>query len=266
MSSPLRILPLLLAFAACGGRSAAAEPPAPAPAGDLAHAYLYQVAPERVEQGPPTIEVSGSASVHVSPDVARVSVAVETHDKQAAVASAGNAEAMGRVMAALRAASLPGLRVETFGYTLNPEYSAPSPRDDAPRAVVGYTALNNVRITVTDVQAAGKVLDTAIKAGANRVTSLSFEASETADARRRALSMAVAEARAQAEAIADALGRSLGDPIEIHGGAQAPQPRPQAMGLAMMRAEGATPVEAADQTVVASVSIRFALGPEKGSR
>jgi uncharacterized protein YggE len=269
MRSHRRIPVLLLGLAACGGRSAAAEPAPPAPTGDLAHAYLYQVPVLPASSGqdqetPPTIEVSGSASVPVPADVARVSFAVETRGKQAAAAASENAQTMSRVIDALRAASLPGLHIETFGYSLTPEYLTASPQGDRTRVIDGYTALNNIRVTVTDVQAAGKVMDTAIGAGANRVSGLSFEASETADARREALTRAVSEARTQAQAIADALGRELGPPVEIRGGAQQPQPRPQ--GVMMMARDMATPIEAGDQTVTASVTIRFALGPEKQQR
>jgi len=266
MRSHRRIPALLLGVAACGGRPVAAEPAPPAPSNELAHAYLYQV-PVRPappdQETPQTIEVSGSASVSLSADVAKVSFAVETHGKEAAEATSENAQTMSRVMTALRAASLPGLRIETYGYSLSPEYAAPSPQGNRTRVIEGYTALNNIRVTVTDVQAAGKVMDTAIGAGANRASWLSFEASETADARREALTRAVSEARSQAQTIADALGRELGPPVEIRGGAQQPQPRPQ--GALMMAREVATPVEAGDQTVTASVTIRFVLGPEKGA-
>ncbi|MCG6956600.1 MAG: SIMPL domain-containing protein [Gemmatimonadetes bacterium] len=268
MRSHRRIPVLLLGLAACGGRAVAAEPAPAAPSEDLAHAFLYQVpvqAPQtQSREAPPTIEVSGSASVHVPADVAKVSFAVETRGKEAAAAASENAQTMSQVMAALRAASLPGLKIETYGYSLNPEYVAPSPQGNRARVIDGYTALNNIRVTVSDVQAAGKVMDTAIGAGANRVSGLSFEASETADARREALTRAVSEARTQAQAIADALGRELGPPVEIHGGAQQPTPRPQ--GVMLMAREMATPVEAGDLTVTASVTIRFAMGPEKHDR
>lgn len=265
MRSFRRIPTLVLGFAACGGQPAVAAPAPAAPGSDLAHAYMYQVPADSPQErpAPPTIEVSGSASVQVSPDLVRVSFAVETHDKEATAAASANAQSMSGVMAALRAASLPGLRIETFGYALNPDY-APMTQSDQSRRIVGYTALNNIRVTVTDVQVAGKVMDTAIGAGANRVSSLAFDASDTSGARREALTRAVAEARSQAETIAAALNRELGPPLEVHGGAQQPQPRPQ-NGLMLMR-EAATPVEAGDLTVNASVTIRFAIGPEKGAR
>jgi len=273
MRSPCRIPVLLLGLAACGGPPAASQPTPPRPSDPLAHAYVYEVpsgqqTPQTKpsQQTPPTIEVTGTATVSLPADLAQVSFAVETREKEAGAASAANAALMSRVIAALKATALPGLHIETYGYALSPEYSIPTPQTNRTRVIAGYTALNNIRVTLTDVQAVGKAVDTAIGAGANRVSSLSFTASETADARRQALSQAVAEARGQAEAIAAALGRELGPPLEINGRAQNPQPVQPMMLAEAARAAPATPVEAGEQKVTASVTIRFALGPEKPAR
>ena len=91
-------------------------------------------------------------------------------------------------------------------------------------------------------------------------------ASDTEEARSQALAEAVASARAQARVIAEALGHELGQPLEVRGGAQRPVPM-RAQSPMLMSAEAArTPIEAGDQSVTATVTIRFALGPELGGR
>ncbi len=61
---------------------------------------------------------------------------------------------MDAVLRALRGAGIEGLRVETFGYTLQPQYSYPTQAGgNRTRVIDGYTALNNVRATVRDVTA-----------------------------------------------------------------------------------------------------------------
>ncbi len=270
-----RLAALLLALPACGGRPVGAQTPAPRDDG-RAHPYEYQVAgalemPQQQmpqQEAPPFVEVTGEASATVSPDVAYASFAVETRADSASDAAARNATVMDAVVRALRGAGIQGLRVETFGYNLQPQYAYPTQEsNNRTRVIDGYTAVNNVRATVPDVKAAGRVIDAAIGAGANRVSALSFEASNTDAARKEALAAAVQSARAQAEAIATALGRQLGPALEVHGGASDNTPRPLS-GAVMMRAvEGApTPIEAADQKVTASVTIRFALGPTTGGR
>lgn len=252
--------------AACGGRPAHAQPPAPADDG-LAHAYLYQVSAEHAgalsqaapPQETPFIEVTGSASVSVPADRVRASFAVETQAATAGEAAQANAGLMDRVIRALRAAGVAGVEIETFGYVLRPDYAYAD--EQRARRISGYTAQNNIRVTAGDVNAAGTLLDAAIRAGANRVASLVFDAADTEAARREALAQAVRSARLQAEAMADALGRALGAPLEVRGGADLPYPRRG--GDIMFRAEAMavdTPVEAGDLSVSANVTVRFALG------
>ena len=273
MSTPLRLLPALLALAACGGRTAVAQSPAP-PEDGLARPYIYDVAPEQVspQEAPPFLEVSGSATVKVAPDRALASFAVESQAKTATEAAGANADAMDAVVRALGGAGIRGMRVETFGYSLRPDYAYPTTpaEGERTRVIAGYTALNNVRVTMEDVEAVGRVIDLAIGAGTNRVSSLAFEASDTEAARREALTQAVRQATLEAEAIAAALGRMLGDPLEVRGGAQAPTPRVQmdamrvAFEAAQARAE--TPIEAGEQSVQANVTIKFSLGGRVGGR
>jgi hypothetical protein len=219
---------------------------------------IYEVAPEQIRQepqAPPFIEVNGAATVEVPADQAQVSFAVETRAEVAADASAANATAMSRVLAALRDARLPGLEVETFGYSLQPQYATDPSRV---RQVAGYAAYNNVRAAIDAVDQVGRLIDVAIGAGANQVASIAFVASDTEPARTAALAEAVRNARAQAEVIARELGFELGPPLEIRGGAERPMP----IAFEAMRAVqvDATPIEAGDQSVSANVSVRFALG------
>jgi uncharacterized protein YggE len=223
---------------------------------------IYEIAPEQILQSQEAtafIEVSGTATISVPTDQAQVSFAMETRAETAEEAAATNAEAMDRVLAALRGGGLPGLELATFGYSLQPQYATDPARV---RTIVAYVANNNVGATITDVDAVGRLIDVAIRAGANRVASITFSASDTGPARAQALSEAVGNARAEAEVIAESLGYRLGAPLEIRGGAQRPVPRPMAFAEVSARAMQAvpTPIEAGDQTVNASVTIRFALG------
>lgn len=268
MMRTFQVAALATLLSACGGPPAAGQP-TPADRGSLERMNVYEVPNEQLRGGmqeqqdePAWIQVSGTGSVEVSPDRADVAFAMETRAAQANEAASTNADAMDAVLAALREADLPGLTLATFGYSLRPEYS--SNNNQRTREIVAYTALNNVRATIEDVDAVGRLIDVAIGAGANRVSSISFYASDTEAARTEALAEAVRSARAEAQVIAEALGYSLGPPLEINGGADRPVPRPyQAEAMVSMRAAD-TPIEAGDQTVTANVSIRFALGPELG--
>lgn len=262
-----RCLPLLTLLTACGGAVAGAQEPTPSGGADLARVHMYEVAAEQVAGLPQEtgfVEVSGMGSVAVSPDRAVVTFAVETRDDAAGPAAANNAEAMDAVLSALRAAGLSGLVLETYGYSLQPEYSTIMEGTRRVRVIEGYTALNNVRAGLLGVDGVGQVIDVAIGAGANRVSGLDFVASNTDEARREALTKAVEQAREQAATMAAALGRELGPALEVRGGAAEARPRGDRSLMRAEAAQVATPIEAADQLVTATVTIKFALGSPRG--
>ena len=257
---------LAYALTACAGPPARGQSTAVPSIGSVAP-NIYEVAPEQIPaaQEAGFIEVSSAATVEVASDQAQISFAMETRAETADDAAVANADAMDRVLATLRSGGFAELDLQTFGYSLQPEYAIDNVT--RVRSIAGYLALNNVRATVADVDQVGRLIDVAITAGANRVSSISFSASDTGPARAQALADAVRNARAQAEVIAQALGHELGAPLEIRGGAQRPAPRRvEAMRLATQAAAATTPIEAADQTVGANVTIRFALGPELAGR
>lgn len=262
------VLPLMTLLVGCAGGGRAPSSPHPAPA----ELHVYEVAPEQgrrmeahateVPPEPGYLEVSGSASVALEPTAVAVTFAVETRADDAAAASAANAALMERVIAAVRDA-VTGVRVETFGYDLRPEYGI---REEPVRTrfVQGYVATNRIRTQATDVDAAGALIDAGVGAGANRVANLEFLAEGEREARREALAAAVARARQEGEVMAQALGYELGPPLEVRGGSAAPPPQ---LASARLRAEvGATPIEAPERAVTANVTVRFALGPRRERR
>ena len=107
---------------------------------------------------------------------------------------------------------------------------------------------------------AGAIVDAALGAGANMISSLSFFASSIADARREAISAAVASARADAEAMARAAGGSLGALVELSTGGPTIPPRPMyEMARFDIRSAQAepTPVNPGQQTVTVIVTARW---------
>lgn len=203
-----------------------------------------------------TLQVSGSAEIDVATDRARVTFAVETEDSIARGASQRNAERMEAVLAALRELD-DGLQIETFGYRLQPRYRRTDDRGS--REIDGFRATNMIRVTSSEAPAVGRLIDTAVEAGANRVASLSFEASNVEEARLEALREAVASARRQAEAIAGAMGVPLGAALEVQSGFDMPRPMIQYRAEAAALQDASTPVEPGEQTVSANVTIRYRL-------
>jgi len=211
---------------------------------------------QETEEG--TIRVTGQAQIQVPADRVSISFGVETESVSAQEASNLNAAKMEAVIAALRGAGVAGLQIETYGYSLNPEYRVQSREDPNRRSISGYRAMNNIRVTVPRIDAAGQILDVGIGAGANRVVNLQFEATDTREARLEALREAVRGAREEAQTIAEAMGVLLGSPLEVQGGASPGEPRMLARAAMMDEVAGMrTPIEAGNQTVSASVTILY---------
>jgi len=218
-------------------------------------------AAQTVSEGeePSVVIATGIGRIEVAPDRARVSFAVETEAGTAREAGEANARQMEAVIAAIRATSVPGLQIQSSGYSLSPRYRPRSA--DQVQEIAGYSAQNQVFVIVDEVGRVGQIIDEALGAGANRVAGLSFEVRDPEPHQREALRLAVGKARGEAEVMASALGMRLGPPLHVQGGAETPFPRFSDVRMdrmAFASEMGAiTPVEAGLQTLSAQVTVRF---------
>lgn len=209
----------------------------------------------------PSLVTSGTGEAKVTPDRAAVMVNVQTRGAAAAAAASDNARRTAAVLDALGKLGLPKSQLSTEGYSVNPEMVYGS--GQAPR-VTGYVVTNTVRAETHRPEQAGAIIDAALGAGANMINGLSFYASSIDEARRTAISLAVASARADAEAMARAAGGSAGTLIELSTQGPTVPPRPMYDISSMARkAEMAvpTPVNPGEQTVNVFVSARWQFVP-----
>jgi uncharacterized protein YggE len=204
-----------------------------------------------------TLEVSGQAQVQLPAERVTISFSVETESESAREASTLNAQRMERVFEALKGVGGETMEIETFGYSLNPEYRRPTQGDPSGRTISGYRVRNNVRATTDQVEKAGELLDAAISGGANQVLGLQFSAIDTRPARLEALELAVSRAREEAQTIADAMGVRLGQALEVRGGGSSGGPPVMYRSMAVEMASTRTPIEAGEQTVSANVTIIY---------
>jgi uncharacterized protein YggE len=145
--------------------------------------------------------------------------------------------------------------ISTNGIGIYPNYNY----DDG-ETIIGYTAYNNIYLTVTDVNNTGAYIDAAFAAGANSLDYVEFSATQTQEADAKALTLAVESAREKAQIIADAAGVKLGDIVEIHDNADTSF---GGNGIYVKNAVEAdtgagTDVMASKQTITATVNITFA--------
>jgi uncharacterized protein len=167
---------------------------------------------------PPEIVTSGEGMRTVQADRVSVTISVETRAPTPSAAGALNATLNNAIRAAIAAVGVPRDDIATSGYMVYPARREPQYGPQPTARDTGYVANNSVRVTLRrpeQLALVGRVIDTALTAGATVITGVRYEARRTDEAEREALADAVADARARADAIARAAGGSLGDLIEI---------------------------------------------------
>ena len=215
-----------------------------------------------IAQGTPssthrTIEVSGNGEAHAAPDLAVLSLAIETHAATAAEAAGRNGGLAQKVSEALRSKLGDKGKTWTGGYSLYPEYGDQS-RPNTKPVITGYRAENSITVQTGALNLVGPLIDAAIAAGANRVNSLQFNLRDDTHARDEAIANAAKDAQAQAQSLAAALGLKLG-PIINATTVSDTGPRPVMFRAAAMSVNTATPVQPGEVTVPATVSLTYAI-------
>jgi uncharacterized protein len=148
-----------------------------------------------------TIGVVGEGRVLVQPDVAHVSLGVESTALTLSEAQADAATRMQAVVDALLAQGVARDDIRTSRLGVNPVYD----NRDASQ-LRGYRATNSAQVTVRDLGRVGTIVDAVTTAGANRVDGISFAVDNPEPPKDQARALALANARAKAEQLASLAG------------------------------------------------------------
>lgn len=202
------------------------------------------------------ITATGEGRREMAPDKATIVLGVETRARTPAAAASANAERMTAIRAALVRAGVAERDIATARYSLGLEYSGRTPPD------THYVAANLVTVTTRQLDQVGRIIDTGLGAGANNISSLSYDLTDRTKANTQALTDAVTQARQQAETMAAAAGGRLGELVELT--TQPGEYRPFYAGDMAMRVQASaapTPVSPGQVTVSASVTGRWRFVP-----
>jgi len=208
-------------------------------------------APASAQEQPSVIVVLGSATVQRAPDVAFVTIAVETRAKSPRDAQQQNAARMAAVAKRLSELSVPSDARKTVGLRLDQEYDTAGGR----RTATGFVARNAVEVRMDEVARAGEIADAAVQAGATSIEGIRFDIKDRQGAEREAIRLAVVDARGRAEAAAAGAGRAVDRILKIEEGERPLSPRP----MAAMRVEAATVVEPGLIDVRSTVTVTVAM-------
>lgn len=205
-----------------------------------------------------TVTTTGVAIVRSAPDEALVTLGVHTDAETADEAMGENATQMSDVILALLDAGLDEDQLATATLSLWPRWTGDG------QVVTGFTAENQLTVTVRDLERVGTIIDLAVDAGANLTSGITFRMSEANPAADDALTEAVADARRKAELLATAGGAGLGAVVTITELSSSATPP-------IVYAENDSAGGAATQVLPptlesqVSVSVTWSLGPPGGS-
>lgn len=159
-----------------------------------------------------TVTVQGSGEIQLSADTATIVMAVITRNPDIIKATEENARKITDVMNAIYNDGIDRSNISTSNYRIYQETNS-SGND---RNIQGpYNVSNEITIILTDVSRAGNIIDTAIKAGANNLSELTYSVSNTEEAVKQARMLAIKQAEENASVLASANGTSLGQLLYI---------------------------------------------------
>ena len=204
-----------------------------------------------------TLTVYGVGTVKASPDQLKIVLAVVTEAKTARQAASENAEKMDMVVKALKSLGISESNLKTSGYQITPIYSYKT--KNTPK-IVGYRVTDTLTVTTKNLKSAGKIIDMAVEAGVNKISSVHFGFSDEtlAKLKEEALIKAVNNAALKAETIAKSLNiKIVGVKRVTLTGFQPILPRPISMYEAAAEAKTITPVFPGEGKVTVRVNVVY---------
>jgi hypothetical protein len=204
-----------------------------------------------------TLNVTGTGTVHVEPDIAVVSLGVQTLGPDVGLAVQENNRRAKAVMEALLELGVAPEDMRTTNF-----YVSSQPRFDPmgmPTGETSYTVDNTIFFTLRAPDKLGGVLQAALRAGSNSVQSVSYSVADPSAPLDEARQMAVADAQRQAQQLAAAAGATLGKVLTINEGA-APVPLYyEAPAFGKGGGGGGVPVESGSLAYQAMITLTYTL-------
>ena len=171
-----------------------------------------QPAPEPQADCDPSrsVQVSGSAVIHVTPDRAVITLGVESSGSSVNEVEAANTRAIQAVISAVGGLGVEAKDIATDWYAIEPVYE-----NYDSLFIKGYRIHNQIAVTLRDAGLVNRLTSAALRAGANQVINVNLSTSELRKYRDQARGLAMQAAREKATALARAAGAQAGCVLSI---------------------------------------------------
>lgn len=178
----------------------------------LAALFLSACSIRMTENNRRTVSVSGTGSVEVDADNATITLSVNTRGKDVSKAAEENAQKMTKVQEAVLLAGIAKENISTQRYTVYQESNYSNGR-----SIPGdYVVSNKIKIFVKDLALTSAVIDSALKSGANELSSFEYGISQKDVYVKQARTLAVQNAHDAANLIATTGGSMLGKLLSVN--------------------------------------------------
>lgn len=212
----------------------------------------------------PSITTLGTASAEVVPNLATISLGVETERPTAAEAASENARAAQAIVGEIKAQGIDPHDIRTVSVTLSPAYDEIRDANGrvTKRTLRGYVAHNDLSVRVRQTEKAGALARLWIEKGANSFTGIDYDYDQKEPKYDALRGEAVRDALRKATSYVNGLGVKLGRVLEIAAPPYLPggPPQPAAFAKAAPReAAIAIPIEPGVQTLRTEVQVTWEL-------
>ena len=206
------------------------------------------------------IWVTGQGETTATPDVAILTLGIETRALTVAEAQSQAAVTMDKVMKALRDSGIDDRDIRTQQYSVYPVIQWTK---DNREEIIGYRVSNMVVAKIRKVDKAGAVIDAVTRAGGDytRIQGISFSVDDPTPYYEEARTKAVQDAESKAKQFANLTGIKLGKPTYISEGAAYTPPMAKVAyeaGASVPAPE--TPISAGELKITVNVQVTYAIG------
>jgi len=157
---------------------------------------------------PRTLNVSGSGTVYLTPDIAYIYLGVHTEEAEVALAVNRNNTQTQALVDALKNSGVAETDIQTSNFSV---WTGQTYDNTTGLAVSTYYSVDNtVYVTVRDLTKLGSLLKAAVDAGANNINSITFDVADKTAAMAEARQKAMTNASDLADELAMTAGVELG--------------------------------------------------------
>jgi uncharacterized protein YggE len=208
-----------------------------------------------------TIAISGEGKVTAVPDIATVSIGLQTQKAKVSDAQAENTKKMNAIITKLQELGIAKADLQTSSYNIWPQYDYVN----GTQVQHGFMVSQSVDVKIRKLDAVGDVLAAAGTLGANQVGGVNFTIDDPEKIRQEARLKALEAAKVKAKALADAAGVKLGKVVgfseSVSGGGPMPIFYAKADAASGMGGAPSPSVEPGSQDVVVDVTVNYEILP-----